>query len=276
MEIKYCTHPKHAKHYTTEELREEFLLEKLFVTGEINMVYSHEDRVVIGGVVPTSEVALEAAATLKTDYFLERREIGIINIGAHQGVVTVDGEEFTVNSKDCLYIGLGKREVTFKSVDSNHPARLYFVSALAHKEYPTRKIDISDATPVHLGDDSQSNKRTIYKFLHGDGVQTCQLMMGMTFLAPNNMWNTMPAHIHDRRNEVYLYFDLAEENRVIHFMGEPSETRHIVVSNEQAIISPSWSIHSGVGTGNYTFIWAMAGENYTFTDMDFVDMKDLK
>ncbi|RXJ02110.1 5-dehydro-4-deoxy-D-glucuronate isomerase [Anaerobacillus alkaliphilus] len=276
MEIKYCTHPKHAKHYTTEELREEFLLEKLFVTGEINMVYSHEDRVVIGGVVPTSELSLEAAATLKTEYFLERREIGIINIGSQPAVVTIDGEEITVNAKDCLYIGLGKREVTFKSVDQNNPARLYFVSALAHKEYPTRKIDISDATPVHLGDDSQSNKRTIYKFLHGDGVQTCQLMMGMTFLAPNNMWNTMPAHIHDRRNEVYLYFDLAEENRVMHFMGEPSETRHIVVANEQAIISPSWSIHSGVGTGNYTFIWAMAGENYTFTDMDFVDMKDLK
>lgn len=276
MDIKYCTHPKHAKHYTTEELREEFLLERLFVTGEINMVYSHEDRVVIGGIVPTSELVLEAAATLKTDYFLERREIGIINISAQPAIVTIDGEEVIVNAKDCLYIGLGKKEVTFKSVDTNNPARLYFVSALAHKEYPTRKIDISDATPVHLGDDSQSNKRTIYKFLHGDGIQTCQLMMGMTLLAPNNMWNTMPAHIHDRRNEVYLYFDLAEENRVMHFMGEPSETRHIVVANEQAIISPSWSIHSGVGTGNYTFIWAMAGENYTFTDMDFVDMKDLK
>ncbi|MDX5474167.1 MAG: 5-dehydro-4-deoxy-D-glucuronate isomerase [Bacillaceae bacterium] len=275
MEIKYCTHPKHAKHYTTEELREEFLLDKLFVIGEIKMVYSHEDRVVIGGVVPTTKLALEAATTLKTEYFLERREIGIVNIGP-KGVVKVDGESFTLNSKDCLYVGLGKREVTFESVDNNKPARFYFVSSLAHKEYPTKKIDISDAQPVHLGDDSQSNKRTIYKFLHGDGIQTCQLMMGMTFLAPNNMWNTMPAHIHDRRNEVYLYFDINEENRVFHFMGEPSETRHLVVGNEQAIISPSWSIHSGVGTGNYTFIWAMAGENYTFTDMDFVDMKDLK
>lgn len=275
MEIKYCTHPKHAKHYTTEELREEFLLDKLFVNGEIKMVYSHEDRVVIGGVVPTATLTLEASTTLKTDYFLERREIGIVNIGP-KGVVKVDGEAFTLNTKDCLYVGLGKREVTFESVDNNNPARFYFVSSLAHKEYPTKKIDISDAEPVQLGDDSQSNKRTIYKFLHGDGVQTCQLMMGMTFLAPNNMWNTMPAHIHDRRNEVYLYFDINEENRVFHFMGEPNETRHIVVGNEQAIISPSWSIHSGVGTGNYTFIWAMAGENYTFTDMDFIDMKDLK
>ncbi|MFN7249332.1 MAG: 5-dehydro-4-deoxy-D-glucuronate isomerase [Anaerobacillus sp.] len=275
MEIRHCTHPKHAKHYTTEQLREEFLIEKLFVTGEITMVYSHEDRVVIGGIVPTTSIRLEPHATWKTGFFLERREIGIINIGP-QGVVKVDGEEFVVNTKDCLYVGLGKQEVTFDSVDPANPAKFYFVSALAHKEYPTRKLAIDAAVPVHLGDDSQSNKRTIYKYLHGEGIQTCQLMMGMTILAPNNMWNTMPAHLHDRRNEVYLYFDLDEQNRVMHFMGEPNETRHIVVANEQAIISPSWSIHSGVGTGNYTFIWAMAGENYTFTDMDFVDMNDLK
>ncbi|EGL81470.1 4-deoxy-L-threo-5-hexosulose-uronate ketol-isomerase [Caldalkalibacillus thermarum TA2.A1] len=276
MEVRYSTHPDQAKHYTTEELRKAFLIESLFVAGEIKMVYTHEDRVVIGGAVPAKEpLYLETAGTLKTDYFLERREIGIINIGG-RGSVIVDGEVYELNKKDGLYVGKGNKEVKFQSEDAEHPARFYFVSALAHQTYPTKKIDIKQAEPVHLGSLSESNERTIYKFIHADGVQSCQLMMGMTILEPNNMWNTMPAHLHDRRMEVYLYFDLEEDGRVFHFMGQPHETRHLVVRNEQAVISPGWSIHSGVGTKHYTFIWAMAGENYTFTDMEPVDMKDLR
>ncbi|WP_223701495.1 5-dehydro-4-deoxy-D-glucuronate isomerase [Sutcliffiella deserti] len=276
MEVRYAGSPQEAKTFTTERLRSEFLIESLFVQGEINMVYSHYDRVVMGGAIPTdSPLKLEGSATLQTDYFLERREVGIINIGA-KGKVMVDGEEYELNKRDCLYVGLGKEAVTFHSLDSADPAKFYLVSALAHKEYPTRVLPIEDAEPVKLGSDSESNKRTIYKYIHEEGLQSCQLMMGMTLLEPNNMWNTMPAHIHDRRMEVYLYFDMDEESRVFHLMGEPSETRHLVVKNEQAVISPPWSIHSGMGTNNYTFIWAMAGENYTFKDMEFVKMEDLK
>ncbi|MFC0473316.1 5-dehydro-4-deoxy-D-glucuronate isomerase [Halalkalibacter kiskunsagensis] len=276
MEIRHATNPVDSKQYTTEKLRNEFLIESLFVSGEINMVYSHYDRVVVGGAIPTSQaLTLDAGDALKTDYFLERREIGIVNIGP-KGKVVVDGEEFELNKRDCLYVGLGKKEVTFHSVDPSNPARFYLVSTNAHKEYPTKVLPIADAEPTKLGSDSESNNRTIYKYVHADGLQSCQLMMGMTLLEPNNMWNTMPAHVHDRRMEVYLYFDMDEESRVFHFMGEPNETRHIVVKNEDAVLSPPWSIHSGVGTNNYTFIWAMAGENYTFTDMDFVKMEDLK
>ncbi|KHF40241.1 5-dehydro-4-deoxy-D-glucuronate isomerase [Halalkalibacter okhensis] len=276
MEIRHATSPVGIKQHTTEQLRNEFLIESLFVAGEINMVYSHYDRVIVGGVIPTTQTLnLDAGDALKTDYFLERREIGIVNIGP-KGKVVVDGEEYELNKRDCLYVGLGKKEVTFHSVDPTNPARFYLVSATAHKEYPTKVLPIADAEPTKLGSDSESNNRTIYKYIHDGGLQSCQLMMGMTLLEPNNMWNTMPAHVHDRRMEVYLYFDMDEESRVFHFMGEPSETRHLVVKNEDAIISPPWSIHSGVGTKNYTFIWAMAGENYTFKDMDFVKMEDLK
>ncbi|CAG9620941.1 5-dehydro-4-deoxy-D-glucuronate isomerase [Sutcliffiella rhizosphaerae] len=277
MEVRYAASPQDAKTYTTERLRSEYLIESLFIPGEINMVYSHYDRVVTGGAIPTegSSLKLEGSETLQTDYFLQRREVGIINIGA-KGKVTVDGEEYELNKQDCLYVGLGKEEVTFHSLNASSPAKFYFVSALAHKEYPTRVLPIAEAEPVRLGSDSESNKRTIYKYIHEEGLQSCQLMMGMTLLEPNNMWNTMPAHIHDRRMEVYLYFDMDEESRVFHLMGEPNETRHLVVKNEQAVISPPWSIHSGMGTNNYTFIWAMAGENYTFKDMEFVKMEDLK
>ncbi|MDT8859800.1 5-dehydro-4-deoxy-D-glucuronate isomerase [Alkalihalobacillus sp. MEB130] len=276
MEIRHATSPVGIKQNTTEQLRNEFLIESLFVDGEINMVYSHYDRVIVGGAIPTSQaLTLDAGDALKTDYFLERREIGIVNIGP-KGKVVVDGEEFELNKRDCLYVGLGKKEVTFHSVEPTTPARFYLVSATAHKEYPTKVLPIADAEPTKLGSDSESNNRTIYKYIHDGGLQSCQLMMGMTLLEPNNMWNTMPAHVHDRRMEVYLYFDMDEESRVFHFMGERSETRHLVVKNEDAIISPPWSIHSGVGTKNYTFIWAMAGENYTFKDMDFVKMEDLK
>ncbi|WP_088102806.1 5-dehydro-4-deoxy-D-glucuronate isomerase [Halalkalibacter urbisdiaboli] len=276
MENRYAAHPEDFKHYTTEKLRKDFLIESLFVEGEINMVYTHYDRTVVGGAIPTDKpLKLDAGDFLRTEYFLERREIGVVNIGP-KGKVIVDGEEFELNKRDCLYIGLGKKEVTFHSEDPANPARLYLVSALAHKEYPTKVLAIKDAVPTKLGSDAESNNRTIYKYIHSEGLQSCQLMMGMTLLEPNNMWNTMPAHIHDRRNEVYLYFDMDEDSRVFHFMGQPDETRHLVVKNEQAIISPPWSIHSGVGTNNYTFIWAMAGENYTFTDMDFIKMEDLK
>ncbi|HJV46641.1 MAG TPA: 5-dehydro-4-deoxy-D-glucuronate isomerase [Bacillota bacterium] len=276
MEIRYAANPIDAKHYTTERLRKEYLIENLFVEGEIHMTYSHHDRFIMGGAVPIEEkLYVQGAESLRTNYFLERREMGIINIG-NSGLIWVDGEEFTLEKKDCLYIGLGKKEVSFQSMDPEKPARFYFVSSLAHKEYPIQKLGIEQAQPQHLGSDNESNKRTIYRYIHEDGIKSCQLMLGMTVLAPNNMWNTMPAHIHDRRMEAYLYFDLDQNARVFHFMGEPNETRHLVVSNEQVVISPSWSIHSGVGTSNYTFIWAMAGENYTVKDMDWVDMKDLK
>ncbi|MCK0471874.1 5-dehydro-4-deoxy-D-glucuronate isomerase [Halalkalibacter sp. APA_J-10(15)] len=276
MEIRYAANPTDTKKYTTEKLREEFLIESLFEEGKINLFYSHHDRVVIGGAIPTGEdLKLDAGDALRTDYFLERREVGIVNIGPN-GTVTVDGQSYDLKKRDCLYVGLGNKEVTLSSEDASNPARFYLVSSPAHKQYPTKVLPIADAEPTKLGSDSESNNRTIYKYIHGDGLQSCQLMMGMTLLEPNNMWNTMPAHVHDRRMEVYLYFDMEDESRVFHFMGEPSETRHLVVKNEQAIISPPWSIHSGVGTNNYTFIWAMAGENYTFKDMDFVKMEDLK
>ncbi|WP_053219937.1 5-dehydro-4-deoxy-D-glucuronate isomerase [Virgibacillus senegalensis] len=277
MEIRYTTNPTDVKQYDTERIRKEFLVENLFETGELNLVYSHYDRLITGGAVPVNnELKLEAGDLLKTEYFLERREVGIINIADGTGVVTVDGEKHELNKRDCLYVGMGHENVSFASKDGDTPARFYIVSATAHKQYPTKKIAIEEATPNHLGSDSQSNKRTIYQYIHAGGIQSCQLMMGMTLLAPNNMWNTMPPHVHDRRMEAYLYFDMDEDSRVIHFMGRPDETRHIVMKNEQVVFSPPWSIHSGVGTDNYTFIWAMAGENYTFTDMDSVSMDELK
>ncbi|BFH13059.1 5-dehydro-4-deoxy-D-glucuronate isomerase [Paenibacillus melissococcoides] len=277
MEIRYACHPESAKSYDTSRLREEFLIEKLFIDNEIQMVYSHVDRYITGGVLPmTKTVKLEAdAKEMGAEYFLERREIGIINVGG-EGVVTVDGVAYEMEPRDCLYIGMGSKDVTFASKEAARPARFYFNSTPAHKTYPTEKVAISKAAPQHLGSLSSSNERTIYKYIHKGGVQSCQLVMGMTLLKPNNMWNTMPCHTHNRRSEVYFYFDMPEDGVVFHLMGEPQETRHVVVRNEQAIISPSWSIHSGVGTSNYTFIWGMAGENQTFEDMDMVDMKDLK
>ncbi|WP_307893498.1 5-dehydro-4-deoxy-D-glucuronate isomerase [Bacillus swezeyi] len=277
MEIRYTTNPTDFKKYDGERIRNDFLVENLFVQGELYMVYSHYDRLITGGAVPTDQpLKLEDKETLKTEYFLKRREVGFINISENPGKVTVDGESYELNKRDCLYVGKGNKEVSVESVDASNPARFYIVSALAHTNYPTKKLAIEEATPAHLGLDAESNRRTIYKYIHGDGIQSCQLMMGMTLLAPNNMWNTMPPHVHDRRMEAYLYFDMDEESRVFHFMGKPDDTRHIVVKNEQVVLSPPWSIHSGVGTNNYTFIWAMAGENYTFDDMDHVKMEELK
>lgn len=277
MEIRYAATPADTKHYDTERLRKEYLIERLFEPDRLRLVYSHVDRFITGGALPVGQtVKLEASAhDMGAAYFLERREIGIINVGG-PGTITVDGRRHEMNPRDCLYIGLGSKEVLFASLDPKQPAKFYFNSTPAHHQYPTVKIDISGASPVHLGSPASSNERTIYKFIHADGVQSCQLVMGMTILKPNNMWNTMPCHTHNRRSEVYFYFDLADDAVVFHLMGEPQETRHLVVRNEQAVISPSWSIHSGVGTSNYVFIWGMAGENQTFEDMDMVAMSDLR
>jgi 4-deoxy-L-threo-5-hexosulose-uronate ketol-isomerase len=277
MEIRYANHPNEVKGFDTARLRQEFLLESLFVPGKLTMVYTHVDRFIVGAAVPAGQtIKLEGdKKELGADTFLERREIGIINIGG-RGTIVVDGTAYSMESKDCLYIGLGAKDVTFASDDAAHPAKFYFNSCPAHKAYPTVKVAISEASPNHLGSITNSNERTIYRYIHTGGVQSCQLVMGMTLLKPGNMWNTMPCHTHNRRSEIYLYFDMPEDGVVFHMMGEPTETRHLVVRNEQAVISPSWSIHSGVGTSNYTFIWGMAGENQIFEDMDAVAMQTLK
>lgn len=277
MDIRYASHPREVKNFDTSRLREEFLINTLFTPNEVKTVYSHVDRFIVGGIVPVNgPLQLEAnKKDMAADYFLERREIGIINIGA-RGTVTVDGTVYTMDNKDGLYIGRGAKEITFASDNAADPAKFYFNSTPAHATHPTVKIAISEASPNHLGSITNSNERTIYRYIHTGGVQSCQLVMGMTLLKPGNMWNTMPSHTHNRRSEVYLYFDMPEDGVVFHMMGEPQETRHVVMRNEQAVISPSWSIHSGVGTSNYTFIWGMAGENQIFEDMDAVAMKDLK
>ncbi|UJF36293.1 5-dehydro-4-deoxy-D-glucuronate isomerase [Paenibacillus hexagrammi] len=277
MDIRHASHPREVKAYDTTRLREEFLINTLFAANEVKTVYSHVDRFIVGGIVPVDRpLQLEAnKKDMAADYFLERREIGIINIGG-KGSISVDGTVYNMDTKDGLYIGKGSQEIIFSSENSAEPAKFYFNSTPAHATHPTVKIAISEASPNHLGSITNSNERTIYRYIHTGGVQSCQLVMGMTLLKPGNMWNTMPSHTHNRRSEVYLYFDMPEDGVVFHMMGEPQETRHIVMRNEQAVISPSWSIHSGVGTSNYTFIWGMAGENQIFEDMDPVAMKDLK
>lgn len=276
MEIRQPIHSEHAKTLDTEGLRKQFLIENLFREGEMNLTYSHIDRIIVGGIVPTQKpLALMAGKALGVDFFLERRELGAINIGG-AGQVIVDGETYDIAPKEAIYIGMGTKSVEFISADANTPARFYMNCAPAHHTYPTRKITIEQASPEKLGNVENCNVRTIYKFLHPSILPTCQLSMGMTVLEPGSLWNTMPCHTHERRMEVYLYFNMKEDNVVFHYMGEPAETRHIVVRNEQAVISPSWSIHSGVGTAAYTFIWGMVGENQVFHDMDHVAMKDLK
>ena len=276
MDIRYANHPEDAKKYTTEEVRKHYHIETLFVPDEVKLTYSHVDRIMVGGIMPVKRtLSLEAGKEMGVDYFLERREMGIINIGG-EGLLILDGKEYKVGSREGAYVGMGIKEVSFKSVDKKNPPKFYMNSAPAHHSYPTVLIDLEKANKVQLGDDANLNRRTINQFVHPAVCQSCQLVMGMTILEPGNVWNTMPCHTHERRMEVYMYFDMQEETRVFHLMGQPSETRHIVMANEQAVISPSWSIHSGVGTSNYTFIWGMCGENITFDDMDFVDMKDLK
>ena len=275
MEIRYAHHPEDFKTYTTEKMRQEFLIPEVMVPGEIKLVYSHVDRIIAGGAVPVKPLSLQAGKEMGVDFFLERRELGIINVGP-QGTVTLDGEKFVLDKTDGLYVSLGVKEIVFSSSDPKNPARFYINSTPAHKAYPTTKILRKDIVPAALGSLAQSNERKIYKYIHPLGVKSCQLVMGMTALETGSMWNTMPTHTHERRMEVYFYFDMPEDAAVFHMMGQPTETRHIVMRHEQAVISPSWSIHSGVGTVNYTFIWGMAGENQTFDDMDHVPMKNLK
>ena len=276
LDVRYANHPEDSKHYTTEELRKHYFIETIFEADEAALTYSHVDRIIAGGIMPvTKEVRLEGSKELGSEFFLERRELGVINIGG-AGKIVVDGVEYKMNPKDGLYVGMGSKELVFTSEDSANPAKFYVNSAPAHTTYPIVKIDIEKANPVKLGSLANSNERTIFQYVHPAVCKSCQLLMGMTVLEPNNMWNTMPCHTHERRMEVYFYFNMQPETRVFHLMGEPTETRHIIVGNEQGVISPSWSIHSGVGTSNYTFIWGMVGENQTFTDMDHVAMEDLR
>lgn len=276
MEIRYSAHPRDMKNYDTARLRQEFLIRDLFAVGQVKMVYSHSDRMITGSAVPGSEVLqLEGGKEMGSAFFLQRRELGIINIG-EEGMISVDGQNFSLQKYDCLYVGMGAKTVSCRSVDSANPAKFYFNSSPAHLSHPTVKVGLAEIEPVRLGSQEQSNKRAIYKYIHPQGVKSCQLVMGMTVLESGNMWNSMPTHTHERRMEVYLYFDLSLEARVFHFMGQPDETRHLVLKNEEAVISPSWSIHTGVATASYRFIWGMAGENQTFDDMDHVNMADLK
>ncbi|MBR5543644.1 MAG: 5-dehydro-4-deoxy-D-glucuronate isomerase [Oscillospiraceae bacterium] len=275
MEIRNASNPRDMKHYTTERLREEFHISKLFTKDNIRMVYSHIDRIITAGAMPVyQELRLEAGKELAADYFLERREMGCINIGG-KGIIVIDGTEYEMNPRDGIYIGRGNREIIFKCVDSENPPKFYISSCPAHKEYPTVKIDITKAKKVPCGSPEECNHRVINQYIHPEVMQSCQLAMGLTNLESGSNWNTMPCHTHDRRMEVYLYLDMQEDDIVFHMMGEPNETRHIVMRNEEAVISPSWSIHAGVGTRAYSFIWAMCGENQEFTDMDHVAMKEL-
>lgn len=278
MQTRQSIHSDHAKQLDTEGLRREFLIEEVFSPNKLTMTYSHIDRIVFGGIMPVDSpltFSNELGKSFGVTYFLERRELGLINIGG-AGVITVDGTNYEVGKAEALYIGKGARDVSFKSVDSAHPAKFYYNSAPAHTTYPTRKITQDQASPETLGDASTSNRRTIYKYLVPNVLPTCQLVMGMTQLEEGSLWNTMPCHTHERRMEVYFYFNMKEDAAVFHMMGKPDETRHLLVHNEQAIISPSWSIHAGVGTQAYTFIWGMVGENQVFSDMDHVAVRDLR
>jgi len=275
MDIRYGTHPEDFKTYTTQRLREEFLIQDLFRPGQARLVYSHVDRMISGGVCPTEPLSLELGPEIGTGFFLERRELGLINVGG-PGAVKVDGREYPLNKNDGLYVGRGARELVFSSQAAGRPAHFFLASGPAHQDYPTVKIEPKDAEVGQVGSAGQASLRTIRKYIHPDGVKSCQLVMGVTVIAANSVWNSMPCHTHARRMEVYFYYDLPPEAVVFHFMGQPGETRHLVMRNEEAVISPSWSIHTGVGTTSYPFIWAMIGENQTFTDMDAVAMSDLR
>lgn len=276
MELRTASSPKDVKLYDTTRLREEFLIEDLFAPDAVKMVYSHIDRIITGSAVPVKgPLSIASGAELHAKTFLERRELGVINIGG-EGRITVDGNAYPLRNRDGLYVGMGAGEVRFESMDAAAPAKFYFNSAPAHRTYPTVLIKPEDCVRVELGTLEESNHRTICKYILPGQVESCQLVMGMTSLMPGSVWNTMPCHTHDRRMEVYLYFDMAENAVVFHYMGEPSETRHIVMRNQQAVISPSWSIHSASGTAAYTFIWGMVGENQAFDDMDAVAMNSLR
>ncbi|MEK1850317.1 MAG: 5-dehydro-4-deoxy-D-glucuronate isomerase [Phyllobacterium sp.] len=276
VEVRQVSHPEAVRAYDTEGLRRHFLIENIFETDEIVLTYSHIDRLIIGGAVPaTQSLTLTAPTAVGQEFFLAQRELGVINIGG-SGRVLLDGSVHELDNRDCLYIGRGIVDVVFESVDATRPAKFYLLSTPAHATYESMLIKPEQANQLKLGKQLTANKRTIFQYVHPDVCDSCQLVMGLTQLEPGNMWNTMPCHTHDRRSEAYLYFDLADDQRVFHMMGEPAETRHLVVANEQAILSPGWSIHSGVGTANYAFIWAMGGDNKSFTDMDHIPMSALR
>jgi len=269
-------HPDDFKNYQTDKIRERFLVDKLIEKEVINCIYTHYDRMIIGGVHPVAKgVLLPNYPNLRSDYFLERREIGIINV-AGEGEIIVDGKSYNLKKLDCLYVGKGARTIAFLSKDAQKPAVFYLLSAPAHSSYPTTLVTQKDVVKVDAGDGSTANQRTIYKYIHLEGIKSCQLVMGLTILNSGSIWNTMPAHAHDRRMEAYFYFDVPADQRIFHYMGEPQETRHIVMGNYEAVVSPPWSIHAGSGTASYGFIWGMAGENLDYTDMDAVAIRDLR
>ena len=274
MDIHFVASKTEIKRLNTEELRSRFLLEDLFVPGEIRLKYCDLDRVIVGGACPEQgPLSLSAADELRASSFCERRELGVINIG-ESGNITVDGTDYALGSRECLYIGRGSKSITFSS-DPGKKALFYLISYPAHTSYPTTKAGLEDARKIELGSSETANERVIYQYIHEEGIRSCQLVMGFTVLQTGSVWNTMPAHTHNRRSEVYLYFDIPEGNSVFHFMGEPHETRHLCLRNRQAVLSPAWSIHSGCGTSNYTFIWAMGGENQRFDDMDPVAISEM-
>lgn len=276
MEIRFAIGKNETKSLDTDGLRNHFLVDGLFQSDKLKLVYSHHDRVIIGGVMPsTQSVELGNPGELRADYFLERRELGIINLGGN-GEVHADGQIYPLQKLECLYLGKGVQNVSFASQYNQEPAKFYLLSAPAHQSYPTTKFTREEASPVNLGEAATSNKRTVYKYIHKDGIKSCQLVMGLTVLESGSVWNSVPPHTHTRRMEVYLYFDLDPAQRLFHFMGEPQETRHIVMANDEAVISPPWSMHFGCGTSNYAFVWGMAGENLDYTDMDPAPIPTLK
>ena len=276
LDIRYSNHPDDSKHYDTETLRKNYLIDKVFEADEISLTYSHQDRMIAGGAMPVNgELKLGSTKELGTEFFLERREMGIINVGG-KGTVILDGKDYALDCKDGIYIGMGTKEIVFRSDDKSKPAKFYINSCPAHKTYPTVYITKDMAVHRPLGTAENMNKRVVNQYVNPAVCESCQLAMGMTELAVGSSWNTMPSHTHERRMEVYFYFELEGDNVVFHMMGQPQETRHIIMHNEQAVISPSWSIHSGTATSNYTFIWGMCGENQTYDDMDNISNLDLK
>jgi 4-deoxy-L-threo-5-hexosulose-uronate ketol-isomerase len=276
IEERFAVHVDDYKHYDTEKLRKHFLIENIFAADDILFTYTHYERLMVGGAMPVNtSLKLESIDQLKSDYFLHRRELGAINIGGN-GTITVDGEVFAIGTKEALYVGRGAKEVIFSSDDSSNPAKFYLNSTPAHCSYPTKKVNKENSKVLHMGASETCNERDIYQLMINTVLDTCQLQMGMTELKPGSIWNTMPMHTHSRRMEAYFYFNIPDTHAVCHFMGPAEETRHIWVANEQAVVSPPWSMHSGVGTANYTFIWGMAGENLDYTDMDFHQPSELK
>ena len=280
MDIRYSSNPRDVKRYTTQELRDEFLIQNLYVPDTVQATYSHVDRMVVMGIMPVKETVpidkgIDVWANFGTRYFLERREAGIFNLGG-KGFIEVDGIRYDLGYEDCLYIAMGAEKVSFGSVDGADPARFYLASTPAHKACSTTLLTMEKANHRPCGEAAQSNQRVINQFIHPDVLETCQLLMGLTQLSPGSVWNTMPAHTHERRMEVYTYFEIPEDQVVFHMMGQPEETRHLVMKNFDAVISPSWSVHAGAGTASYTFIWAMGGENQAFDDMDNLKPTDLK